>query len=357
MWVGTGGIKSSINKIEKVIESTNTTPDIVKIYRYIYKNYYDYVIMEVSSQGIAEGRVLGIHFNVVTLTNITQDHLDYHNTMDNYAFTKARIAFNLTEEDFLIVNNDANYASLFENASLAKLKTYNSGLKSNKCTITGKIIDKSFENMKIAIWKNKECFEIVTKLIGNFNLDNILAAYLILDSLGVNKETIIKCIEDFKPVAGRMNYFDLNVNNKHLNVIVDYAHTPDGIRQVIQYFKEFTTNKIIVVVGCGGNRDKDKRHKIGNIATELADEVYFTEDNSRNEDVNEIISQIISTTNQKNYKIITNRQLAIERAISNSNENGTILILGKGAERYIVSENIINFSDIEYVKSLNNKNE
>lgn len=105
-----------------MIESTNTTPDIVKIYRYIYKNYYDYVIMEVSSQGIAEGRVLGIHFNVVTLTNITQDHLDYHNTMDNYAFTKARIAFNLTEEDFLIVNNDANYASLFENASLAKLK-------------------------------------------------------------------------------------------------------------------------------------------------------------------------------------------------------------------------------------------
>lgn len=351
IYIGTSKIKA-FYEVETIESTNNTTPCICKIYEKLFEREYEYCVMEVSSQGIMEDRVIGIHFDIVCFTNITQDHLDYHKTMDNYANAKARLAIGLDENAVLILNEDMAYFHLLREISLAKLLTYSVNSFSNNASVLGRLVDRGIDQMKMAIWENKTCFEISSKLIGDFNLENLLASYLIIQSLHFARKEIVQFYPTFSPVLGRMNVFKLNNGNKEIYVVIDFAHTPEGVRQVVEYFLKIKTNHLITIMGCGGNRDHEKRPIMGNIVTKLTDFTYFTEDNSRSEKVENIINDICKGAYSKNYTIIYKRKEAIDLAIKNSEDKDIILLLGKGSEEYIITNTKQSFSDIAYIEKM-----
>lgn len=351
LYLGTSCIKSYTNE-EKYQKTVNTTPCITQIYHNVYGDNYNYVIMEASSQGICEGRLLGIDFDIVCFTNITQDHLDYHHTMDNYANAKARLIEKLEDHAILILNEEMSYYQTLKELSICHLLTYSKNAFSNNATIVGRLITREVDTMTIAIWENNKIFEMKCHLVGDFNLENILASYLIISALGYKKDDLIQFYPTFMPVKGRMNVYKLKLNQKELSIIVDYAHTPEGLKQVIEYYAKIKKKNLRTIIGCGGERDHEKRPIMGMIATKLSDYTYFTEDNSRSESVIEIIDDICRGAYNKNYEIIYTREKAIDRAIHDANDQDIILLLGKGAEEYIVSVNQRPFSDLEYIEKL-----
>lgn len=354
IYLGTSIIKSFVLE-EKIQKTMNTTPCITQIYENVYENDYDYVVMEVSSQGICEGRILGIDFDVVCFTNITQDHLDYHRTMDNYASAKARLIEGLNDDAIVILNEEMAYYKTLKELSICKLLTYSKNAFSNNATLVGRLITRNIDSMTIAVWENNKIFEMNCRLVGDFNLENILASYLIISSLGYKKEDIINFYPTFKPVRGRMNVYKLKQDLKELSIVVDYAHTPEGLKQVIEYYVQIKTKNLRTIIGCGGERDHEKRPIMGLIATKLSDYTYFTEDNSRNELVNDIIDDICRGAYNKNYEIIYTRERAIDKAIADASDQDIILLLGKGAEEYITSTTKRSFSDLEYIEKLGGK--
>lgn len=332
-------------------KTINTTPAISNIYKLMYEHPYEYVVMEASSEGIAEGRLLGLNYEIVCFTNITQDHLNFHKTMDHYVFSKARLIYDLNPKGVLILNKQMAYYDLLKSLSLVNIKTYSlvNEFKLNEADIVGKITKHNLENMKINIkLLNQEEVSLTTKLIGGFNAENILATIAILDSLKIKMIDILPTLKNIKAVKGRMNLFKLD--NKL--ILIDYAHTPDGIKQVLSYVRKETKGKIITLIGCGGERDQLKRPLIGEIVTSLSDEVIFTEDNSRSEDVNMIIKDLVSKIKKQHYQIIITREKAIDEALKIAKPNDLICLLGKGAETKIIANTIRPFSDIEYLKSL-----
>lgn len=351
VYIGTSKIKK-FYQIETVESTNNTTPCISKIYRALFEKAYTYCVMEVSSQGIMEDRVLGIHFDIVCFTNITQDHLDYHKTMDNYANAKARLAIGLDEQSILILNEDMAYFSLLKEISLAKLFTYSINPFSNNASVLGRLVDRNINQMQMAIWENNTCFEISSKLIGDFNLENLLASYLILKALHFQRKEIVDFYPTFTPVLGRMNVFRLLKEEKEIYIVIDFAHTPEGVKQVVEYFLKIKTNHLITIMGCGGNRDHEKRPIMGNIVTKYTDFTYFTEDNSRLEKVEDIIDDICKGVYSKNYRIVYKRKEAIDLAIQQSEDQDILLLLGKGSEEYIITDKKQSFSDIAYIEQI-----
>ncbi len=354
IYFGTSIIKRFIEQ-EYVETSSNTTPSITTLYHHLFENAYQYVVMEVSSQGIMEGRVLGMKFDIACYTNITQDHLDYHHTMDNYASAKARLALSLDDDSTLILNEDMAYYQMLKETSIAKLLTYSTNVFSNNATILGRLVKRDINEMTLAIWEGAACFEIKSKLLGDFNLENLLASYLILKSLGFTKKEVTTFYPTFSPVRGRMNVYQLKKKDENLYIVIDFAHTPEGLRQVIEYFLKIKTKRLVTIMGCGGNRDHEKRPIMGHIATKLSDYTYFTEDNSRDEEVENIIFDICKGAYSKNYEIIYQRKDAIDKAIQDAHHNDIILLLGKGSEEYIVRKTKVLFSDLSYIESLGGK--
>ncbi len=330
-------------------KAINTTPAISYIYKMALEHPYKYLVMEASSQGISEMRLLGLKYQIVCFTNITQDHLDYHKTMDRYAFTKARLIYDLDEDGILILNHKMAYFDELSKLSLNKTITYSSD--NDNAVIQGTIINQSLKNMEIMIKNANNEYHLRTKIIGAFNLDNILATYSILKCLKIDDDLICHSLRKIEAVKGRMNIFKLD--NKYL--VVDFAHTPDGVKQVLNYFNKVKKKNLITVIGCGGSRDHTKRPIMGKIATSLSDLVIFTEDNSRDEEVLDIISEITNDLQSQNYLIEENREKAINLAISHAQENDIICILGKGSEEYIIGKKIRKFSDIDFVKKLGGK--
>lgn len=354
LYLGTSCIKSFITE-EQEQKTVNTTPCITQIYQNVYAYPYDYVVMEASSQGICEGRLLGIEFNIICFTNITQDHLDYHHTMDNYAHAKARLIEGLNENAVLILNEEMAYYNVLKELSICHLMTYSKNAFSNNATIVGRLITRESNAMTVAIWENSKVFEMTCRLVGDFNLENILASYLIITALGYKRENIIAFFPSFTPVRGRMNVYKLRTDEKELTIVVDYAHTPEGLKQVIEYYTKIKNKNLRTIIGCGGERDHDKRPIMGMIATKLSDYTYFTEDNSRSESVVDIIDDICQGAYNKNYETIYMRENAIEKAISDANDQDIILLLGKGAEEYIVGTEKRKFSDLEYIEKRGGK--
>ncbi len=347
--LGTEGNISYFDGTTRIKKALNTTPSITYIYEMMFEYPYKYLIMEASSQGISESRLLGLKYQVVCFTNISQDHLDYHHTLDNYAFAKARIIYDLVADGTLILNKDMNYFDRLKTLSLAKTITYSSSL--NDANISGEIIEKTIKGMLLKIKTKHNEYICKTKLIGGFNLDNVLASIAILWSLGLNKEEVVKNFMKIEAVKGRMNVYKIAKKT----VVIDFAHTPDGLHKVLTYFNELKSGKIITVIGCGGMRDQSKRAIMGKIACDLSDCVIFTEDNSRDEDVKQIIAQMVSNVNTNNYMIEISRKLAINKALDEAADNDIICILGKGSESKIIAKNITPFSDIDYIKSLGGK--
>ncbi|MFI3307935.1 MAG: UDP-N-acetylmuramoyl-L-alanyl-D-glutamate--2,6-diaminopimelate ligase [Mycoplasmatota bacterium] len=289
-------------------ELNNTTPDILELYQMLIEcsnNNIEYVVMEVSSQAMSYGRVNTLLFDYAIFTNLTQDHLDYHITMKNYALAKRKLFDLLKEDGVSIINSDDLYYKMFITLN---------------CITYGKNGDYKLELSKDLI-VNNEIYK--TNLIGDFNKYNLTALIALLDNLKLDYKNIIS---ELYPPKGRMQI--INYNDKL--IIIDYAHTPDAVLKVLKTFNE----KVITVIGCGGNRDKLKRPIIGKIATENSEFVIFTNDNPRNENEDNIINDIINGLKNNNYDIIKSREEAIKKGIQMLDSHDILVILGKGHENY-----------------------
>ena len=311
---------------------SNTTPNLYDLYEMllecVQKNY-EYVVMEVSSQGLSMGRVDTLIFDYVIFSNLTQDHLDYHGTIDNYVLEKQKL-FNMTNYSFAIINNDDKYKDYFilDNKNITYGKTSNDYKISDiKSTIKG-------SSFKL----NDE--EYFTKLIGEYNVYNVTIVIILLKLLNI--ENINGVISNLDSPNGRMDM----IHYKDNTIIIDYAHTPDAVEKIITNVKKLPHNKIITLVGCGGNRDKSKRSIMGDIATKYSDYVIFTSDNPRNEKPKSILKDIVCKLDTKNCKIIVKREKAIKKSIQMISKNDILLLLGKGHEDYqVIKDKKIPFSD------------
>ena len=318
---------------------SNTTPEILDIYEMLLKcisNNYEYVVMEVSSHALALKRVKYINFDTAIFTNLTEDHLDFHKNMNNYANCKKKLFYMCKNA---IINLDNEYSNIFINS---KNNNYTYGYKKGDYKISNIRIKRDYSTFKVNNVKYK------TKLLGKYNIYNIVNVIILLDIIGINnkeKKKIIKCISAPK---GRMD----TIKYKNNNIIVDYAHSPDAVLNIIKTTKELTKNKLYVVIGCGGNREKEKRSIMANICVNNADYSIFTTDNPRNENQKDIFNDMTSNIEKDNYEIIYDRKEAICKAINLLKKKDSLLILGKGHEDYqIIKDKKIYFSDFDVVKN------
>lgn len=334
--LGTGWIYSYYGLEEKIVTTDNTTPKLSLLYRCLReKDYnYDYVIMEVSSQGIAEGRVLGIPFDLVSITNLSKEHLDYHHTFNEYKITKGRLLFNLDNNSSIkkiILNYDDNTSLYYRGTTLDEV--YSFGIQ--KGQVQAKQIERDFLKTSFTLVDTKNEFPITTNLMGDFNVSNFLNLWQLNKALELKKEKLLQFFRKELMIPGRMNV--IGKNGRYF--IVDYAHTINAVEAVFLYIDSVKgKRKIISVLGCGGNRDTLKRPVIGSIACKYSELVIFTEDNSRDEDPHLIISDILKGVETENYKVVVNRKEAIIEAYQNSTKGDIILVLGKGVENYLIRE-------------------
>jgi len=327
----------------EVKELNNTTPDLYDLYEMFVEaaeKDVEVIAMEVSSQAIAAGRILGLDFDVVGFTNLTQDHLDFHKTMENYMKEKIKL-FNQTKgKKVAIVNSDDKYYSNF----LLNNNNITYGTKKSDYYIKNYELELTETKMNLSTGNND--YNITIPFAGKYNIYNYLLALSTVVSLGHKIEDIIEITPKLKAPTGRSDLFKYN----GAAIIVDYAHTPDAVENVINSAKEYCKGNIITLIGCGGDRDRTKRPIMGKIATENSNKVYFTNDNPRTEDEKVIMDDIIAGVTKDNYEIIHDRKIAIQTAISNLKENDVLLVLGKGHEDYqIIGNEKFHLSDIEIV--------
>ncbi|MFY7672075.1 UDP-N-acetylmuramoyl-L-alanyl-D-glutamate--2,6-diaminopimelate ligase [Tenacibaculum sp. MEBiC06402] len=330
-------------------QATHTTPDSLTINKYLSKMVeegVEYCFMEVSSHGIHQNRTLGLNFVGGVFTNLSHDHLDYHSSFAEYRDVKKRFFDELPKDAFALVNiDDKNGAVMVQNTK-AKKQSY--ALKTLG-DYKAKILEKSFSGSLITI----NGTEVWSKLIGKFNAYNVLAIYGVADLLGIEKLDVLKGISELNSVSGRFQYV---VSNTNITAIVDYAHTPDALKNVLETVNDIRTGNenVITVVGCGGDRDKTKRPKMAHIASQLSSQVIFTSDNPRSEDPQSIIDDMEKGVSPENYKkslSILDRRQAIKTACKLANTGDIILIAGKGHENYQEINGVkLHFDDMEEVK-------
>ncbi|MFD1314442.1 UDP-N-acetylmuramoyl-L-alanyl-D-glutamate--2,6-diaminopimelate ligase [Namhaeicola litoreus] len=350
------GLISTISiKIGKeVFGTTHTTPDSITINKSLAKMVeedVEYCFMEVSSHGIHQSRTAGLVFEGGIFTNLTHDHLDYHKTFSEYRDVKKRFFDELPKEAFALTNaDDKNGMVMLQNTN-ANQYTY--ALKT-VADFKGKILENQFSGLVLSI----DGQELYTKLIGEFNAYNLLAIYGAAILLGIEKIEVLRLISMLKNVDGRFQY---TISPKGVIAIVDYAHTPDALKNVLETINSIRTNNenVITVVGCGGDRDKEKRPKMASIATQLSNQVILTSDNPRTEDPVEILKDMeqgVAPEHYKKYVTITDRFQAIKTACQMAEENDIILIAGKGHETYqILGKTKIDFDDFKIAKELLNQ--
>jgi UDP-N-acetylmuramoyl-L-alanyl-D-glutamate--2,6-diaminopimelate ligase len=340
-------VKNQINK--DVIPSTHTTPDAVQLHKLLaqmVKSNCTYAFMEVSSHAVDQQRIAGVAFKGGVFSNITHDHLDYHITFENYLHAKQQFFNQLGSESFCIINRDDANGPVMASGTKSEVKTY--GLSPN-ADYSCKILEKQLSGMLLRINEN----EVWTHLIGNFNAYNLLAVYATAVELGKDKLSVLTTLSDLRSVEGRFQY--LQSPNK-VTGIVDYAHTPDALKNVLNTIKEIRTGneQVITVVGCGGDRDAAKRPEMARIAAELSDKVILTSDNPRSEDPNEIIAQMkkgIDASLSRKSLVIVDRREAIKTAFALAQNGDIILIAGKGHEKYQEIKGVKNpFDDLEELK-------
>jgi len=329
---------------DKFIELNNTTPDILTLYKLLLEavnNNVEYLVMEVSSHALSFERIAGLKFVAGAFTNLTEDHLDYHKTMESYLNEKLKLINYLNEDATLILNSDDIASEKFKKYN--KYKTY--GVNGDY-KIENYEIFPDHTNLEFS-YENK-IYKVMTNLTSKFNIYNYLTCLSILNTLGFDIEDIIKITKDIYPPKGRCETYKVGKGY----AVVDYAHTPDAVEKVILAYNEFKKNKIITIIGCGGDRDPIKRPIMGKIATSLSDYVIFTNDNPRTEDPKKIMNDIIKDNISKNYEIIYDRKNAIIKGIEMMNDNDILLVLGKGHEDYqIIGKEKIHFDDAEIIKN------
>ncbi|MCS6822922.1 MAG: UDP-N-acetylmuramoyl-L-alanyl-D-glutamate--2,6-diaminopimelate ligase [Cytophagaceae bacterium] len=329
----TGMLSTVENKInDETIPATHTTPDAISLNYLLSKMVQagcTHCFMEVSSHAIVQQRIAGIHFSGAIFTNITHDHLDYHKTFDAYIKAKKMFFDMLSDEAFALVNADDRNASIM--LQNTKAKKYSYALKS-VADFKGKIITNSFSGLELQINGKSVWF----KLIGQFNAYNLIAVYATAILLKEDPDEVLTCLSVLETAKGR---FDKVVSSTGITAIIDYAHTPDALENVLETISELREahQKIITVVGCGGDRDQSKRPLMASIAARMSDKVIFTSDNPRSEDPRTIIKQMVSGVSMQDQKkiiSIEDRREAIKTACLLAQPHDIILIAGKGHENY-----------------------
>lgn len=323
-------VKIMINEIE--YKATHTTPDSLMINYYLNEMVEigcEFCFMEVSSHGIHQKRTEGLQFQGGVFTNLSHDHLDYHKTFAEYRDVKKVFFDNLPKTAFAISNvDDKNGAIMFQNTKAKKI-TY--ALKSY-ADYKAQILENQFTGLLLKINNH----EVWTKLIGSFNAYNLLAIFATAIELGLEEQEALRLISALESVSGRFQYI---VSEQKITAIVDYAHTPDALENVLKTIDDIRTKneQLITVVGCGGDRDKTKRPIMAQIASELSTKVIFTSDNPRTENPESIIEEMEKGVEPQNFKktvSIVDRKQAIKTACQLANSNDIILIAGKGHETY-----------------------
>ncbi|MDC6390783.1 UDP-N-acetylmuramoyl-L-alanyl-D-glutamate--2,6-diaminopimelate ligase [Maribacter sp. PR1] len=331
--------------------TTHTTPDALVINHHLKlmnNAGVEFCFMEVSSHGIHQKRTEGLVFEGAIFTNLSHDHLDYHKTFDEYRDTKKILFDNLSKKAFALTNiDDKNGLVMLQNT---KARKYTYALK-NYADYRAQILENQFDGQLLKIDDN----ELWTKLIGHFNAYNMLCIYAAADLLGLEKLETLRLLSELENVDGRFQYY---ISENKITAIVDYAHTPDALKNVLETINTLRTGNenVITVVGCGGDRDRSKRPVMGNIASEMSNKIIFTSDNPRTESPSAIISEMeggVEPQHTKKILSIENREQAIKTACQLANTNDIILIAGKGHETYQETNGKrVDFDDFKIVKKL-----
>jgi UDP-N-acetylmuramoyl-L-alanyl-D-glutamate--2,6-diaminopimelate ligase len=347
-----GLLSTVVNKIGEVeIPSTHTTPDPVQLNKLLAEMVdfgCEYVFMEVSSHAIHQERIGGLHFTGAIFSNITHDHLDYHKTFSEYIKVKKRFFDELDSTAFALSNcDDKNGQVMFQNSKARKF-TY--ALKS-PADFKVKVLENQFSGMLLQI-NGKEVW---TKLIGEFNAYNVLAVYATGILLNQDEQELLQAISSLESVSGRFQYIK---SNSGITAIIDYAHTPDALENVLSTIASIRNKeeKVFTIVGCGGDRDSAKRPEMARIACEMSNQVILTSDNPRTEDPQAILNQMmegVPVEKLGNTLSISDRAQAIKTAVAMAHVNDIILIAGKGHEKYQEIQGVkYDFDDFEVTKNM-----
>ncbi|PGS09198.1 MULTISPECIES: UDP-N-acetylmuramoyl-L-alanyl-D-glutamate--2,6-diaminopimelate ligase [Bacillus] len=360
------GLIGTINmKIgDETFEVKNTTPDALTLqqtFRRMVEQNVNSAVMEVSSHALSLGRVHGCDYDVAVFTNLTQDHLDYHKTMEEYKHAKGFLfaqlgnSYHHNREKYAVLNSDDPAAEEYMRSTAATVITYGIDTHSD---IMAKDIVMTSGGTTFTLVTPSESVNITMKLIGKFNVYNVLAAIAATLVSGVTLQTIIHVVTNLTGVPGRFEVVD---GGQDYTVIVDYAHTPDSLENVLTTAKQFAKGNVYCIVGCGGDRDRTKRPIMAGVATEYATHAILTSDNPRSEDPQAILDDMLAGAKGNNYEVIVDRKEAIFHGVSEAKAEDIIIIAGKGHETYqIIGKEVHHFDDREIAKEaiterLNNK--
>ncbi len=339
---------------ETTWELGHTTPEALEIEAFMSASLQAgcrYAVMEVSSHALDLSRVDRIEFNLAVFTNLTQDHLDYHRDMESYKESKLRLFHTIQgDNNYTVVNADDPYAPDFENASASLCYTY--GIN-NPCAVQAVEVKTGLKGSQFTVCYKNGSFPIVMKAIGRFSVYNALAAIAVALAEGISPKIIRAALEKVDGVAGRFEQIDCG---QQFTVIVDYAHTPDGLENILRTGREIARNRLITVFGCGGDRDRGKRPLMGEIAARYSDFSVLTSDNPRSEEPEAIIADIVpglEKVKDSRYAIIIDRREAIRHAINLAREGDLLIIAGKGHETYQqVKGEVLDFDDRKVAREL-----
>ena len=342
-YLGTNGIICS--KFSESIR--NTTPDSDRLYGY-FKRFVDsgcqILSMETSSEAFYRERLQNIKFKVGIITNITEDHLNIHKTIENYVACKQKLVMQVADDGYSILNVDDKYYD--ETRKLAKGTILTYGKKDADLQIISSM--SAAKETNITIKYNGMNYNFSSPLLGEFNTYNLCAAILALIALGYGIEDIIKRVSNIEAPHGRVEF--LNYGQDY-EIVLDYAHTPDAFSKLYKLLNEIKKGRIITVTGSAGGREKEKRGPMGKLVLDESDYVIFTMDDPRYEDVKDIISDLVSESDKSNYEIIVNRKEAIYRAFDMANKDDIVLIAGKGIDNYMaIEDKYLPYSDLEVIE-------
>lgn len=350
----TGLIGTMYRRIgDKIYPTKNTTPDIITLQRTLSKMVeqgVSSVAMEVSSIALVQGRVWGVDFDIAVFTNLTRDHLDYHKTMANYAHAKSLLFSQLGNEyrhqgnsKVAVLNIDDPMGRRLEEDTAAHVLTY--GIKNSAMIkASNVVIHSQGTDFDLEVFGQKQHLKV--RMVGLFNVYNILAAYAAAYAAGLDSEKIIAALTNFKGVKGRLQLIS---SPSGVSAIVDYSHTPDGLLNALETINDFAKGKVFCIIGCGGDRDHGKRPKMAQIALQYSDYPIFTSDNPRSEDPQAIIDDMLQGIPQQSaVKVLLDRRAAIQYAIAKAQPKDIVLIAGKGHEDYqIIKGRKNHFDDVE----------
>ncbi|MFH1782698.1 MAG: UDP-N-acetylmuramoyl-L-alanyl-D-glutamate--2,6-diaminopimelate ligase [Candidatus Omnitrophota bacterium] len=339
---------------DRLIPAFNTTPGILDMYYLLSsmkKQDITNAVLEASSHSLAQGRLDGIFFDVAIFTNLTREHLDYHKDMEDYFRSKLKLFKKLKTGGKAVINLDDEYGRRIVDdlSSDTGIKIITYGIDKGK-DVYASNLNTSFNGLEFTVHTDKETTKIISKLIGRHNVYNILASFACGIALETSLEEIKKGIEALETLPGRLERIDCG---QDFLVFVDYAHTENGLQNVLESLRELNPKRLITIFGCGGDRDKHKRPNMGKVSSELSDKVILTSDNPRSEEPMEIIREIIKgiKNNKNNYIVEIDRANAISIALEEAKKGDIVLVAGKGHETYqVFKNNTLPFDDRETVR-------